>query len=86
MTSQRAYVCGLQPLQLETHTQHNVFFRLGPERALAWQTREDAERERRNFFDGVEIKIPAIDDRVCKNFRVEERARNEFVILCDYPA
>ena len=76
----------MRPHQLETHTQHQVFFRPGPERALAWETWEDAERERRNFFDGVEIKIASLDDRLCQNFRVEERAPKEFVILCDYPA
>jgi hypothetical protein len=84
--TQRGYVVGYKPYPLETHTHYNVAFDPVPERAIAWETREEANAFCRSVLEGLDIKIAAHDGRLCKNFRVEDRAPNEFVILCDYPA
>ena len=71
---------------METHTRYTVEFNDGPQKAASWKTQKDAERFCRNILEGTDVRIAALDDRICQNFRVEERAPNEFVILCDYPA
>jgi hypothetical protein len=71
---------------METRTRYTVEFDDGPEKAASWKTLEDANRFCRRSLESTDIKITAFDDRQCKNFRVEERAPNEFVIFCDYPA
>lgn len=66
-------------------TRYTVQFSDQREKAHAWETREDANGFYRGTLDGFDIKASAFGDRVCRNFRVEQRTANEFVIVCDYP-
>jgi hypothetical protein len=71
---------------METHTRYEMEFDAIAEKAHSWKTLEAANRFCRNILEGTDIRIAAHDGRICQNFRVEQRAPNEFVILCDYPA
>jgi hypothetical protein len=86
MATRKAYIHNWKEYPRETHTHYEVEFDHGPDRAASWETFDAANRFCRNILEGEAIKIPAFDDRLCQNFRVEERAPYEFVILCDYPA
>ena len=84
--TQCAYVVGCKSYPLDWRTRCIVLFDPSAEKAFAWKTRDEANAFCRHNLEWPEIKIAAFDDRPCKNFRVEERAPNEFVIRCDFPA
>ena len=51
-----------------------------PENAMAWVTKEQAERACRNFTS-LDLSADGYD---YKNFRVEETSVAQFVVVCDW--
>jgi hypothetical protein len=63
-----------------------VNFTLNPEHAASWTTREQAQHTCR-VFDSYNIRVSWAEDGgyVCKDFQVEERSPQQFVIFCEGP-
>jgi hypothetical protein len=56
-----------------------------PERALYWTTREEANRDCTLFNRGIEIPSSEGGMYILRNFKVEKRTSDEFVIVCEGP-
>lgn len=57
-----------------------------PERALHWDTRQDAENDCVLFNRwGIVIDLAGGGKHVCKSFKVEELASGEFAVFCEAP-
>jgi hypothetical protein len=64
-----------------------VYFTFNPEHAAAlWSTREHAQHACR-VFDSYNIRVSWVEDDsyICKDFQVEERSPQQFVIFCEGP-
>jgi hypothetical protein len=58
-----------------------------PEKAAQWQTKEEADIDCL-FFNGMNIKIDSpdgIQHHFCRDFAVEERSPDKFVVFCMLP-
>jgi hypothetical protein len=57
-----------------------------PENAAHWGSREDAEKDC-VLFNNHQIVVPSSmgGNHTCKDFKVEQRAPNEFVVFCVAP-
>lgn len=64
----------------------DYWFDSRPEKAACWEKREDAENDC-VIFNYHHIVIPSSEGgtHVCKDFKVEQRAPNEFVVFCVAP-
>jgi hypothetical protein len=85
MTTQKAYVTNVKRQPQETTTRMVVEFDPRPESAAVWNTRERAQNACREF-ESFAVRVPARADAVCKGFEVEERARYQFAVFCEYPS
>jgi len=58
-----------------------------PEKALYWETKEQAtiDRDTINQHMNVEIDGPDGNKHSCRTFEVEERTPNKYVIFCMLP-
>ena len=58
-----------------------------PEKAAQWQTKEEADIDCL-FFNGMNVKIDSpdgIQHHFCRDFAVEERSPDKFVVFCMLP-
>jgi hypothetical protein len=61
-----------------------VSFTLNPEHAAVWTAREQASYACR-VFDSYNIHVSWAEDGGCKDFQVEERSPQQFLIFCEGP-
>jgi hypothetical protein len=85
----RAYVSGYKierPAE-ENHWRSGEFigFDSHLEYASHWATREDAESHCNSLNQGIEIPFSEGGMYILRNFKVEERTSDEFVIVCEGP-
>jgi hypothetical protein len=64
----------------------DYWFAFSPERAATWETKQEAEKDCTAIFNRFGIDIVSDGDTyLCRNFVVEERSPQEFVVCCDAP-
>ncbi len=69
----------------QTHVM-DYWFTSNPNSAAHWETKEHAEVDCKAFFNDI-ITIPSSlgGTHVCRDFTVEERKPDEFVVFCEAP-
>jgi hypothetical protein len=69
----------------ETHIL-DYWFTSNPNSAWYWETKEEAESDCRVIFNrGIEIPSSLGGTYMCRDFKVDERKTNEFVVFCEAP-
>jgi hypothetical protein len=64
----------------------DYWFTSNPNSAAYWESKEYAEADCRAFFNDI-ISIPSSlgGTHVCRDFKIEERKPNEFIVFCEAP-
>jgi len=64
----------------------DYWFTSNPNSAWYWETKEEAEADCKAFFnDRITIPSSFGGTHLCRDFRVEERKINEFLVFCEAP-
>ena|SRR6266478_4856198 len=82
----KAYVSRWKEWEKSEESKIDYWFAAHAENAAYWKTREEAESNCPIFdYHHIAISSPSCGTHICSDFKVEERAPNEFVVFCLWP-
>jgi len=82
----KGYVSRWKPREKPEENVIDYWFDSRPEKGACWETRQDAENDCVIFnYHLIEIPSSKGGKHICKDFKVEQRAPNEFVVFCFAP-
>jgi hypothetical protein len=86
-TMLRAYINRWKEREKPEESCIDYWFASDAEKACGWDTREEAERNCA-IFNGhrISVRLARGGTHVCSDFKVEQRALNEFVVFCEVPS